>query len=163
GLTRELLERRGATEVMQLLMNRPGLIDVRVEHFMTSDSFSIPAGSSLRAVLDAFKPNAAGFNVVDADSRLVGYVSYTELYVALQRCSSLDTPVEEFMLKDPPFATPDENAVTATLRLVRNDVEILPVVDDAKNRKLIGTVRPLEVFKETLLLEAACVKTPGAS
>lgn len=163
GLAREFLERRGATEVMQLLMNRPGLIDVRVEHFMTPDRFSIPAGITLGRVLDAFEPNAAGFNVVDGDGRLVGYVSYTELYVAMQRCLGLDTPVEEFMLKDPPFATPGENAVTATLRLVRNDVEILPVVNDAKDRKLLGTVRPLDVFKETLALEAACIKAPGVS
>jgi CBS-domain-containing membrane protein len=48
-------------------------------------------------------------------------------------------------------ATPDDNAIAAALRLVRHDVELLPVVESLESRKLIGTVCPLDVFKQTAL------------
>lgn len=153
GMARELLERRSATQVTELLLNQPDFFDFSVERFMSPELFAIPVESTLNSVLNAFEPNAAGFNVVDDGGRLVGYVSRTELYGAMQRRLQMEAPVTDFMLKEPPVATPGENAVAATLRLVRNDVEMLPVVNDLRERKLLGTVCPLDVFKQTILFE----------
>lgn len=158
GMARELLERRGATQVTELLLNQPGYFDLSVERFMSPECFAISDTSTLNSVLEAFEPNSAGFNVVDDGGSLVGYVSRTELYEAMQRRLRMDASVADFMLKEPPVATAGENAVAATLRLVRHDVEMLPVVNDLRERKLLGTVCPLDVFKQTILLEQAEVK-----
>lgn len=154
GMTREFLERRSATRVTELLLSEPGYFDFSVERFMSAERFAIPIESTLGSVLDAFEPNASGFNVIDGDGRLVGYVSRTEIYKAIQQRMPSDSPVADFMLTDPPMATPDENAVAATLRLVHNDVELLSVVNDRGERKLLGTVCPLDVFKQTILFES---------
>ncbi|MDZ7638479.1 MAG: FAD-dependent oxidoreductase [Bryobacterales bacterium] len=130
SMAREYLERRSATQVMEMLLNEPGLFDFRVERFMTPECYAIPDSSTLGSVLAQFEPNTVGFNIVDASGCLTGYVSRTELYEAMQRRMSMETPIADFMLKDPPLATPDDNAIAATLRLVRNDVELLPVVED---------------------------------
>jgi NADH dehydrogenase len=151
GMAREFLERRSNTQVMEMLMNDPSLFDYRVERFMTAERYAIPDTSTLGSVLNLFGASTAGLNVVNAEGAVTGYVSRTELYEAMQRRMPLDTPVQDFMLKDPPVATPDDNAIAAALRLVRNDVELLPVVDSLQSRTLIGTVCPLDVFKQTAL------------
>lgn len=153
GMDREFLERRSATQVTELLLNKPEYFDFSVERFMSSERFAISSSSTLATVLEAFEPNASGFNVVDDEGRLVGYVSRTELYKAIQRRMGMESSVADFMLTNPPVATPDENAVAATLRLVHHDVELLSVVNDLRERKLLGTVCPLDVFKQTLLFE----------
>lgn len=155
GMAREYLERRSNTRLMEMLMNDPSLFDYRVERFMTPERYAIPDTSTLGSVLNQFGASTAGFNVVTAEGAVVGYVSRTELYEAMQRHMPLDTPIQDFMLKDPPVATPDDNAIAAALRLVRNDVELLPVVDSLQTRTLIGTVCPLDVFKQTALHSSA--------
>jgi CRP-like cAMP-binding protein len=151
GMAREYLERRSNTQVMEMLMNDPSLFDYRVERFMTPERYAIPDTSTLASVLNQFGASTAGLNVVTPQGAVTGYVSRTELYEAMQRRLPLDTPVQDFMLKDPPVATPDDNAIAAALRLVRNDVELLPVVANLQSRTLIGTVCPLDVFKQTAL------------
>jgi NADH dehydrogenase len=151
GMAREFLERRSHTQLMEMLMNDPSLFEYRVERFMTAERYAIPDSSTLGSVLNQFGAATAGFNVVTAEGAVTGYVSRTELYEAMQRRMPLDAPVQDFMLKDPPVATPDDNAIAAALRLVRHDVELLPVVESLESRKLIGTVCPLDVFKQTAL------------
>lgn len=151
GMAQEFLERRSTTQVMEMLMADPSLFEFRVGRFMTDERYCIRDTNTLGSVLEQFGTNTSGFCVVDAEERLVGYISRTELYEAMQRRMGLDAPVSEFMLQDPPMATVDDNAIAATLKLVRNDVELLPVVDGLDTKHLIGTVCPLDVFKQTTM------------
>jgi NADH dehydrogenase len=151
GMAQEFLERRSTTQVMEMLMADPSLFEFRVGRFMTEERYCIRDTNTLGSVLEQFGTNTSGFCVVDAEERLVGYISRTELYEAMQRRMGLDAPVSEFMLQDPPMATVDDNAIAATLKLVRNDVELLPVVDGLDTKHLIGTVCPLDVFKQTTM------------
>ncbi|MCW5963092.1 MAG: FAD-dependent oxidoreductase [Bryobacterales bacterium] len=147
GMSREYLLRRGATTAMEMLMSQPDLFEFQVSRFLRADLCALEEGVSLGKVLELLGDNSAGFNIVNAGGQVTGYVSRTEVYTAMQRQLPLDTPVTRFMLLNPPLATPDDNAIAATLKLLRHDMELLPVVDDLKNRKLIGTVCPLDVFK----------------
>ena len=49
------------------------------------------------------------------------------------------------------MATPDDNANSATLKIQRYDMELLPVVENLETRRLVGTVCPLDVFKHMAL------------
>ncbi len=147
GMSREYMQRRGATTVMELLMSQPDLFAFEVRRFVRDELSAIEDNATLGQVVDLLGSNAAGFNVVNSAGQVIGYVSRTEVYHAMQRQLPLDAAVGSFMLSNPPVATMDDNAIAATLQLVRHDMELLPVVDSTQNRKLIGTVCPLDVFK----------------
>lgn len=147
SLSREFLQRRGASNALEMLLSHPDLFEFQVDRFLRSETAAIPESTTFGDVVDKLGSNAAGFNVVDAEGAVIGWVSRTEVTVAMQRYLPLDTPVTEFMLQNPPVATVEDNAITATLQLLRHDMELLPVVTDYKSRKLVGTVCPLDVFK----------------
>jgi NADH dehydrogenase len=148
GMSREFLQRRGSTAAMELLMSQPELYDFQVSRFLRPDQRPIGEDATLGMVVDLLGDNASGFAVVDESSRVTGYVSRTEVYAAMQRHLPLNAPVTAFMLKDPPVATADDNAIAATLKLLRHDMELLPVVDDLQSRKLVGVACPLDVFRQ---------------
>ena len=152
GMDREFLERRSATQVSELLMNQPEFFDFSVARFMSPNGLRFPMRARWARCWRHLNRTPAA-STSWTTGRLVGYVSRTELYRAIQQRMGMDRPVADFMLTDPPVATPDENAVAATLRLVHNDVELLSVVNDVQERKLLGTVCPLDVFKQTILFE----------
>lgn len=147
GISREFLQRRGSTTAMEMLLSRPELFEFQVSRFLREDRCAIAEDTTLGRLVELLGANAAGFNVTDAAGCVVGYVSRTEVYTAMQRYLPLETPVTAFMLKDPPMSTPDDNAIAATLKLLRHDMELLPVVEDLQSRKLVGTVCPLDVFQ----------------
>lgn len=151
GMSREYLQRRGASTAMELLMSQPELFEFNVSRFMRDDLCAMDENQTLADVVDSLGTNAAGFNIVDHDGAVTGYVSRTEVYAAMQRHLGLDTPVTQFMLREPPMGTPDDNAIAATLKLQRYDMELLPVVENLETRRLVGTVCPLDVFKHMAL------------
>jgi len=157
GMSREFLQRRGATTALEMLMAHPDLFQFDVNRFMRAEHCAIGSETTLATLVDLLGANAAGFIVTDSEGHVQGYASRTELYTAMQRSLPMDTPVTSFMLHDPPISTPDDNAIAATLKLLRHDMELLPVVDSLENRKLIGTVCPLEVFKRVASSQAASI------
>ncbi len=147
GMTREYVQRRGATTAMELLMSQPDLFEYQVSRFMREELSSVEESATLGQIVELLGGNAAGFIVVNADGQVTGYVSRTEVYTAMQKHLPLEASVALFMLHNPPVGTTEDNAIAATLKLLRHDMELLPVVDNETNRKLIGTVCPLDVFK----------------
>jgi NADH dehydrogenase len=164
GMSREFLQRRGTSNALELLMAHPDLFEFQVSRFLRSEKASIPSATTFRDVVDMLGANAAGFIVVDDNASVIGYVSRSEASIAMQRYLPLSTPVTEFMIVDPPVATEDQNAITATLGLLKYDMELLPVVNNLKEKKLIGTVCPLDVFKLVAsVTPAADSRTEAAS
>jgi CBS domain-containing protein len=85
--------------------------------------------------------------VVDGENRLLGVVDLEESHLA-SRSPSL-TPLvlaEDLMRTGIRPLTPDDTLDRALELFVENDLLILPVVDDLKNYRVIGTVRRFEIF-----------------
>ncbi|MFX1259724.1 MAG: CBS domain-containing protein [Promethearchaeota archaeon] len=67
-----------------------------------------------------------------------------------------DVKVFDIMVHDPLFITPDEKISTTELLMLRKNVNGLPVVDDNKNKRLIGiiTQRDIRLARFAMVLES---------
>jgi len=53
--------------------------------------------------------------------------------------------VSKFMIKDPLFTKPDEKISTTELLMLRKNVGSLPVVNNSKNKKVIGIISQRDI------------------
>jgi signal-transduction protein with cAMP-binding, CBS, and nucleotidyltransferase domain len=75
--------------------------------------------------------------VLSKDGKLVGIVTSTDMRRKVKE-GDLDTPVREFMTRDPVRVTPATTAHEALTEMVRLDVGHLPVVAEDDPSSLVG-------------------------
>ena len=73
--------------------------------------------------------------------RLEGLITRTDLFRALNTGCVRETPVHEFMCRDPLVLTPADTAATAAATLRDRGFKGVPVVEDAASRRIVGYVR----------------------
>jgi CBS domain-containing protein len=84
--------------------------------------------------------------VVDGETRLLGVVNLEEVHLASQ-ASALGPLIlaADLMRSDVRPLTPDDTLDRALELFIENDLLALPVVNDLKQRKVIGMVRRFEI------------------
>lgn len=90
-----------------------------------------------RVVEQRFKTGHQGYPVVDAEGRLVGIITSTDMREKVTE-DDLDKPVAAFMTREPLCVTPSTTAHEALTEMVRLDIGHLPVVDEVDAKRLIG-------------------------
>jgi CIC family chloride channel protein len=102
---------------------------------------------SLEVVVDRLDSAAyATLPVADAEGRLLGVVSLEEVhYASTEPALRALILVADLMRTDVRPLTPDDTLDRALELFIENDLMALPVVDDLKQRRLIGMVRRHEV------------------
>jgi CBS domain-containing protein len=77
---------------------------------------------------------------------LQGYCGRAELFAALRELPPLETPISDFMRKDPPVISADQSIIDAAVMMLRTEIEMLAVV--SSDGGVIGVVSPLDVIRK---------------
>jgi CIC family chloride channel protein len=153
-LDEETLRRRGIT-----LPTNPesGIMQtVHVEDIMHDDVQAISQSAPFSVVVEQFlKEHYSNLHVVDSQGAFVGAIRLHSLKEMLYQAESL-TSVIAFDLVDESFAfaTPRQNLAETMETFWRENAERLPVVDNPKDRKLIGWISKrdlLGVYSQEIL------------
>jgi CBS domain-containing protein len=150
----ERLARRGL-DVSQDYEPDP-LRRIRVGSAMTRTVNAIPAGTTIRDLIAKIDAHERGFRhqgypVVDADGRLYGVVTRSDIAAATiaepeTSDVTIDDPVSAASSTDLEVTYPDVALADALMQMVRRRIGRLPVVDRADQRKLVGWLSRSDVF-----------------
>lgn len=111
---------------------------VAVGEIMAKEVDTVAADGPVRQVVEKrFATGHQGYPVLEADGRLVGIITATDMRRKVKE-GDLDRPARDFMTADPVCVTPTTTAHEALTEMVRLDVGHLPVVDETDARKLVG-------------------------
>ena len=127
----------------------------------------IPAHATVAEILRVIaESRATSFPVLDAGQRLLGTISVHDI-----RGLVVDPAANEVVIAadlcDPnvPTVTPSTSLGKALGRMEADDVEEIPVVDDADRRRIIGLLSRADViraYNRALLTARTVPRTPGA-
>jgi CBS domain-containing protein len=111
----------------------------RIEHFMTSDLFTVQADDAIEMVANLMIwERIRHVPVEDHEHRLVGVVTHRAvLRFIMDGGSARRTPVAQIMKRDPTTVAPSTRTLDALQLMRRLKVGCLPVVDDGR---LVGIV-----------------------
>ncbi len=128
---------------------RTVLAGIRVNQFLKSgqDVVAIHANDSLAEVIDRLNAaNDSVLPVVDDERRLLGLVNLEEVHLAAQAAYMRPLILaEDLMRTDVRALTPDDTLDWALELFIENDLLTLPVVNNQKQRRLLGMVRRFEI------------------
>lgn len=105
---------------------------------------------TIRNILMALEPKTIKtVTIKDADVSALdedGLLNFESkmFYEEMKRLA--EKPVNEIMTPVKTFVSPDDSVIKAAFLMLRHNITILPVLEDAK--KLVGVVRLTDVFKE---------------
>lgn len=143
----EPLRRKGLTLAGESL--RAGAATERtVGDLMREPVPPVLESTSFREVADRFLTNSNNFlPVVDANRRLVGIVSLHDLKQHLHAGQELNSVIAyDLMRPVPACLTPDRRLVDALSVLVASEMRNVPVVNNLKEKRLIGAVHRAEAL-----------------
>jgi CIC family chloride channel protein len=121
------------------------LIDIRATDVMVRQVETLEAELSLAEVKQAFSnSHHRGFPVLDKNGKLVGIVSQSDLFDTDKRNFSEDTPLSEFMTRQPVSVSPIDNLSEVLYQLNRYKLSRLPVIE---NRKLVGIITRSDIIR----------------
>jgi CIC family chloride channel protein len=109
--------------------------------------FSLHASDSLETVLERLDESAHSvLTVVDRQNRLLGVVDLEDVHVAAQASHVQALVVaEDLMRTDVVPLIPQDTLDRALELFIENDLPLLPVVNDLRQRKVLGVVRRQEI------------------
>lgn len=90
------------------------------------------------------------FFVASAGDRLEGLVTLTDLIRAEGNGASPETPVADFMVKNPAAVAATDTAQIAASALREHSIKTLPVVADAATRRIVGLIRARKLIARLL-------------
>ena len=106
---------------------------------------------SLYEVSHHFARNPSDFFFVSPDgSRLEGMITLTDLLRAQSNGVKPDTPLAEFMKKDPTVLAATDSALIAASAFREHGYKTLPVVADQISRRIVGVVRVRKLIARVL-------------
>src|SRR5262249_8648085 len=147
GLEKSPESLKGYEALMARVRINPTIATIKVSEVMTSPAEPLSPDSPLADAISRFEHGKPCSPVVDEGGQLKGYCGAAELFSALRQLASLETPISDFMRKDPPVVSPDQSIVDAAIIMLREEIEMLSVVDSS--RKLLGVVTHLDVILKT--------------
>jgi signal-transduction protein with cAMP-binding, CBS, and nucleotidyltransferase domain len=155
AVRRSLAARRGYGRFIDIVREEPRLRDHRVADLMSSPPETLTPEMTLEQTVSRFHGGRPGYPVADSDGALIGYCGRTELYEALRAVLAPETPLREFMRSDPPQIAEDQALSEATVLMLREQVEVLPIVAADGSGRVAGVLSPLDVFRHAVALRTA--------
>jgi NADH dehydrogenase len=139
----------GYEALMAMAKEKPRLAKLVVSDVMSSPAETLSPDTSLGEAVRRFNGGSLAYPIVDENGRLVGYCGRTELFDALRRGRVSGVKVRDFMRADPPVVREDQTVFDASVRLLRGDVDLLPVVS-LDGHKVVGVISPFEIVLEAI-------------
>jgi NADH dehydrogenase len=143
---------KGYEGLMALVKANPVLASVQISEVMRSPAETLLTNNTLAEAIGRFDGGRPGYPVIDGSGRLQGYCGRAELFGAMRELPSLEKPVSDFMRPDPPVIAADQSIIDAVVIMLREEIEMLPVVSSHGVDSVIGVVSPLDVIKKALEL-----------
>ena len=117
----------------------PILLRVRVRDAMTRRVIAVPPDAPvIKAAEIMARHEIRGLPVVE-DSRLIGMITFSDV-LRIPPEERREKPIREVMTRNVVVAHPDESLFEAFEKMVHYQVGRLPVVEDAKSRRLLGII-----------------------
>ncbi len=142
----------GAGEPPPLPPDLEGTVgDLCVREVMSAPAVTIPEGATLADALQAILVERRGcLPVVDRAGDLVGIVTRTNVYRALDERLPLDTPLASVLDARAITVLPDAKVAAAVATLRRERLKRLIVVDPASPRRVVGILSRLDLVRAHL-------------
>ncbi len=140
----------GFEALMTMAREQPRLASLTVLDVMSSPAETLSPDTSLREAVHRFSGGTLAYPIVNENGRLQGYCGRTELFSALRSGRTLDAPIRDFMRRDPPVVLENQNLLDASVVLLREDVELLPVASMDGSGKIVGVMSPLDVILKAI-------------
>ncbi|MER3445315.1 MAG: hypothetical protein C4291_00100 [Candidatus Dadabacteria bacterium] len=135
---------------MEMVRHEPWFSIARVSEVMSQPAQVLLISRTLEEVVERFHGGKLGYPVVDENGILRGYCGCSELYEALSGVLSIRTPISDFMRKDTPAIGESQSLVDVILVLMREQIEILPVVSSDGSGRIVGVLSPIDVFRKVV-------------
>jgi NADH dehydrogenase len=136
---------KGYEGLMARVKENPVIASVKVAEVMKSPAETLLTNSTLAEAIGRFDGGKPSYPIVDEIGRLQGYCGRAELFAALRELPSLETPISDFMRKDPPVISADQSIIDAAVIMLREEIEMLAVV--SSDGGVTGVVSPLDVIR----------------
>ena len=135
---------------MTMAKEQPRLASMTVIDVMSSPAETLSPDTSLRDAVRRFSVGQLAYPIVDENGQLQGYCGRTELFSALRAGRPLDTRMRDFMRRDPPVVLENQNLLDASVVLLREDIELLPVASTDGGGKVVGVMSPIDVILKVI-------------
>lgn len=118
----------------------------QVNEIMTKNVETVQAEAPVRQVVEKrFSTGHQGYPVVDAEGKLVGIITSTDMRTKVKE-TDLNRPIRDFMTPDPAVVFPGATVHDALMQMVARNIGHLPVVDDEDARRIVGFLTRQDVL-----------------
>ncbi len=121
---------------------KPGTARIRtVADIMRQPVKPIDQSTPFQTIVERFLSSTNNFlPVVDSDNRLLGVVSLQDVKEYLNRNEKIDGIIAYDIMQPAHYLVAQQNLMEAFPVLIKSDIRNIPVVNDAREMKLIGSV-----------------------
>jgi NADH dehydrogenase len=141
-----LAAQSGYVNFLNWVEHDPLLLNHTAGEWMSSPAETLSPEMTLEQTVRRFHNGRPGYPVSDATGKLVGYCGRQQLYDAIRALIPSETPLEKFMLVDPPAVLESERLSDVVGRMRREHMENLPVLAADGSGRVVGVLSPLDVY-----------------
>jgi NADH dehydrogenase len=148
ALERSAQGARSSAELLKIAQSNPRLNSVTAGAVMSKPVVTLPVGMTFREALDASREAHKGaYPVVDAGGRMVGIVTRTDFYNALQKLLPESTPLAEVMHTPVTTVRASETLTEALLKFLREPIKRVVVVMDEDASRPVGMLTAFDIVQ----------------
>jgi NADH dehydrogenase len=148
ALERSIQGAKSSAELLKIAQGHPRLNSVTAGAVMSQPVVTLPVGMTFREALDASREAHKGaYPVVDADGRMVGIVTRTDFYNALQKLLPEATPLAEVMHKPVITVRASDTLTAALLKFLREPIKRVVVVMDEDQTRPVGMLTAFDIVQ----------------